>query len=331
MSIRWDKRNKRWRFEFDRYIEGERKRTSKLLPKGWSRAQADAFDQKETGRLYLIGTGVTKEEPLIDEAVIHYLRDKKQLKSYRSAVEHLGSIAWAYAGRPISDLHEVARDVCSRMEVAPATTRNRLALLKAACRWAWKKHGLTDSDPTGRMQLPQVRNERKVYASRGDMLRICRACTNWDAQVAIRVAFYTGMRLGELSRVRVDGGLLVLDESKNGEGRAIPCHPKIAHLRASLPVAGRKHTIQVAFIRARNRAGLPHIRFHDLRHSAASEMINAGVPLFDVGAVLGHRDPRSTQRYSHLTAGRLADAIGTIGRKSPHTGGEKGIRTPEPT
>jgi integrase len=316
MSIRWDSRNKRWRFEFDRYHEGRRHRSSKLLPKGWSRAQADAYDRKEGSRLSAIASGIAREEPLIDEAVILYIRDKQHLKSYRSAVEHLGSIAWAYAGRPITALPEVAQEVASGAETAPATVRNRLALLKAACRWAWKKHGLTEHDPTGRMQLPQVKNERHVYATRRDMLRICRACTNWGAQVAIRVAFYTGMRLGELLRARANGtGLLVLDESKNGEGRAVPIHPRISHLSAHFPLQEKKHTVQAAFHAARMRVGMRHINFHDLRHSAASEMVNAGVPLYDVGKILGHRDTRSTQRYSHLTADRLMAAVIQIGRK----------------
>jgi integrase len=315
MSIRYDSRNKRWRFEFDRYHEGRRHRSSKLLPAGWSRAQADAYDRKEGARLSAIASGIAREEPLIDEAVIHYLRDKTHLKSYRSAVEHLGSIAWAYTGRAIGDLPDVGRLVVENSQTSPATVRNRLALLKAACRWAWKKHGLTEHDPTGRMQLPQVKNERHVYASRREMLAICRACTNWTAQIAIRLAFYTGMRMGELYRVRVSGEVLVLDESKNGQGRAIPVHPRIRHLLAHVPLTGKPHTVGAAFHAARMRVGMRHINFHDLRHSAASEMVNAGVPLYDVGKILGHRDTRSTQRYSHLTADRLMAAVIQIGRK----------------
>ena len=48
---------------------------------------------------------------------------------------------------------------------------------------------------------------------------------------------------------------------------------------------------------------------------AASEMVNAGVDLFTVGRVLGHRDPRSTGRYAHLTAESLAAAVAKIGKK----------------
>lgn len=63
------------------------------------------------------------------------------------------------------------------------------------------------------------------------------------------------------------------------------------------------------------KIGLGHLHLHDLRHSAASELINAGVDLYTVGRVLGHKDSRSTQRYAHLAVSTLADAIGKIGRR----------------
>jgi integrase len=315
MPIRWDARNKRWRYEFDRVVGGRRHRLSRLLPKGWSQAQADAYDRQESGRLYAVATGIERRDPLIDEAVVLYLRDKTGLKSYRATAQHLAAIAWSYTGRRLSDLPQVARDVIDSADTAPATVRNRLACLKAACRWAWKRHGLVDSDPTARMALPAVRNERHTYLTRRQMLEVCRACTSWKAQIAIRVAFYSGLRLGELLRVQPSGGALVLEDTKNGDRRAVPVHPKIAHLLRHLPLPGPKVSIQRAWERARDKVGLHHAHFHDLRHSSASEMVNAGVDLYTVGRVLGHRDPRSTQRYAHLTHDRLAGAVGTIGKK----------------
>ena len=83
------------------------------------------------------------------------------LKSYKATAEHLAAIMWAYAGKPLSELPEVARAVVEQGG-NPATLRNRLSCLKAACRWAWKRHGLTEHDPTTRMQMPSVRNERHV-------------------------------------------------------------------------------------------------------------------------------------------------------------------------
>ena len=62
--------------------------------------------------------------------------------------------------------------------------------------------------------------------------------------------------------------------------------------------------------------GMEHLHFHDMRHSAASEMINSGANLYEVGAVLGHRSSQSTKRYAHLATDTLAIAIGLIGKKS---------------
>lgn len=331
MSIRWDTRNKRWRYEFDRVIAGRRHRASKLLPRGWSQAQADAFDRAESGRLYAVGAGIERQDALIDAAVAHYLRDKKHLKSYKEAAENLAQIAWAYEGKPLSALPDVARLVNATREgvrqgtvLSAATVRQRLALLKAACRWGWRQHGLCESDPTSRMQLPEVRNERHVYLTREQMLRLARAADRHDVRVMIRAAFYTGMRVGELERVAVVDGALHLADTKNGERRSVPVHPKLATCLRHLPLATPRSTLDRGWQRARQACGLEHVHLHDIRHSAASEMINADVDLYTVGAVLGHRDPRSTKRYAHLRHGTLAEAVGRIGRKSPHTAPSEG-------
>ena len=49
-----------------------------------------------------------------------------------------------------------------------------------------------------------------------------------------------------------------------------------------------------------HQAGLPTVRLHDLRHSFASQAINGGASLYLTGAVLGHRQSSTTQRYAHL-------------------------------
>ncbi|MES2959764.1 MAG: site-specific integrase [Pseudomonadota bacterium] len=335
MSIDWDSRNKRWRFAFKRSIQGRRYRLSRLLPSGWSQTQADAYDRTESARLYALASGVQRADPLIDEAVAHYLRDKTALKSYKATAENLAAIAWAYTGRPMSALPAISREVAANTAgarkgttVSPATIRNRLACLKAACRWGWKAHGLVEHDPTTRMQMPQVRNERHVYVQRAGMLKLARAADRPDLRVAIRVAFYTGMRLGELQRVKVKGRTLHLADTKNGDRRSIPAHPRIASCLSYLPLTAPKITLQRAWQRARAAVGMDDVHFHDLRHSAASEMVNGGVDLYTVGKVLGHRDARSTQRYAHLTADTLAAAVSAIGKRQirphkPPTAGKK--------
>ena len=105
-------------------------------------------------------------------------------------------------------LHEVydkPRAIALDHEITQATDlRNRLALLKAACRWAWKKHAICDADPTARMQLPAVRNERHVYARRDQVGALARAADRRDVRALILAAFYTGMRLGEICGLQIE-------------------------------------------------------------------------------------------------------------------------------
>jgi len=62
----------------------------------------------------------------------------------------------------------------------------------------------------------------------------------------------------------------------------------------------------------RKAAGLDDVRIHDLRHSFASFGANAGDSLLIIGALLGHRSAKSTERYAHLAAGPVQDAAQRI-------------------
>ena len=68
------------------------------------------------------------------------------------------------------------------------------------------------------------------------------------------------------------------------------------------------------FARYVRAIGLPNLTFHDLRHDAASTLTMAGVPQRTVMAILGHKDPRMTMRYQHLSPGHLQDAMRALDR-----------------
>jgi integrase len=314
-------------FDFDRRIPGAgRIRARKRLPKTWTQAQADAFDRKECARLYALASGTEDANALIEDAVAFYVSERvPQLKSGLGAAAELAAMAWCYVGRQLSDLPEVVKayKLKARKEngspLAPATLRNRIRYLVAACRYGWKEHQLCEHDPGAGISVPQVKNERQVYGDRADMLRAAKAMKNRQARMALRIAFYSGMRISEIKRAHPRGQVWVLGDSKNGKPRHVPIHRKVAVCARKFNRGTPKITIQRCWERAREKAGLHGMHFHDWRHSAASELINAGVDLYTVGRVLGHLDARSTQRYAHLAVGTLAAAVGRIGigQKNP--------------
>lgn len=316
----------RWLFQFDRVIPGAgRQRANRLLPKGWTRAQAQAYDQRETARLYALATGVEQRQHLIDDAVLLYLEQHApHLKNRRDIEAALAILHPFYTGKNMAHLAEVAQEYARSAvgedgsPLTPATVRNRLAYLRAACRWAWKHHKMGEHDPAERMLLPKVKNARHVYLTREEALRVFREMgLSWSRDAA-RVAFYTGWRISEVLEARPvetpSGLALSIPDTKNGLPRMVPVHHRIQGLvRRHWPPQVTKWTVSKEAKAAMRAVGLGHARLHDLRHSAASEMINAGIDLYTVGGVLGHKSTVSTARYAHLAQDRLREAVSRIG------------------
>lgn len=306
----------RFQFEFDRWIDKERFRKRRLLPYGWSRAQADAYDRKESAALYAVAAGIAKPRHLIDEAVARYGRERApELKHGAAQLRELEATREWWAGRAIDDLAQVCAEYehDQRGALAPATIKNRIAYLRAACRWAWKRHGLAEADPGARVVVPTVRNAREVVVTAEQVEQLAKACEHAGVRALIRRLFYSGMRVSEAQRVIVRDGAFVLPDTKNGDPRIVPMHPALRR-DAGVKMPPRSK-IDYWWPKAREACGLAHVTLHDLRHSTASAMINAGEDLATVGAVLGHKSAASTKRYSHWATQRLAAALGKIGRK----------------
>jgi integrase len=67
-------------------------------------------------------------------------------------------------------------------------------------------------------------------------------------------------------------------------------------------------------MKAVKEARLDDFRFHDLRHTFATRLVQAGVDLYKVGKLLGHKDIRMTQRYSHHYPESLRDGVEVLDR-----------------
>lgn len=324
MSVYRDKSRSVYVFEFDRRIKGKRIRARKRLPATWSKAKAESYDRTRCAELYEIATGVKKPDPLVSDAVAGFLKKRgPELKGLHERATELALLEEYYDGATLSELPAVCESYTDDHieELAPATIMKRLRYLTSACRYAWKKLKMGQHDPAAAVTFPAVSNERQVYIDRKQMLTLARACHHKPTRAAIRTAYYSGMRMGEIQRAERLPGLFMLADTKNGEPRIVPIHPKLnTCVRYEM---GTRFATQYHFNKARTAVGMKWLHFHDLRHSAASAMINEGVPLYTVGAVLGHKSSASTRRYAHLATEQLAEAIGRIGQILPHQRAER--------
>ncbi|HEV8620065.1 MAG TPA: tyrosine-type recombinase/integrase [Nitrospiraceae bacterium] len=71
------------------------------------------------------------------------------------------------------------------------------------------------------------------------------------------------------------------------------------------------------FTKARERVGLPDFRFHDLRHTFATRLVQKGVDLYKVQRLLGHKTGVRTQRYAHHSPESLRDGVRVLEEDRP--------------
>ncbi len=193
----------------------------------------------------------------------------------------------------------------------------------------WGIAGCT-GNPTRGIQRPVFDNKRERFltaAEAGRLLKAAGQSRNPQLRPIVGLLLLTGARVSELlhaewCHIDLNRRAWLIPISKTGKSRYVPlsqaavdlidalprldgCPWLIPNLDTGLPFVSIKHGWQ----KARKDACLGDLRIHDLRHSAASFMINAGIDLFAVGKVLGHADYKSTTRYSHLANETLLSAV----------------------
>lgn len=336
MSIYFDKAKKRWRFQFDVLREGRRARASKLLPAVWGRSEAEEYDKQETGRLYGVISGTQRPRARVSEALALWITHRAPvLKNGKKAVQELAKLLPYTEGRFCDEAPEIAQTYTTAMmgKLSPATIRNRLAYLKSALRYAYKQHRVCEHDPTDRMVMPAVNNERQVYIRPNDLPKITQYLPD-DTAALIRICLYTGLRwISEVKTLRPSSIIkqgraawLQVTNTKNGQPHMIPVHPEIRRDIMRIPFSRSQADYAKEFRKARAKAGLDHVRMHDLRHSLASAMISSGSTLAEVGRALNHKAVQSTRRYSHLYPEAMSRAVMRvpgIGRNPPTTKSKK--------
>ena len=187
-----------------------------------------------------------------------------------------------------------------------------------------------DKNPARSVPRPTFSNARERFLTAEEAGRLLKAAgnsLNTQLRPIVAILMLTGCRISELlyaewANVDLERQSWLVPMSKTGKARRIPlsqaaidivkalpkydkCPWLVPNPETKKPFVSIKHSWQ----KARRDARLHGLRIHDLRHSAASFMINSGVDLFAVGKVLGHADYKSTMRYSHLANETLLSAV----------------------
>jgi integrase len=265
----------------------------------------------------------------MDTAWRTYLRDhlagkpSEQVDTCRYD-KHIGPVLGQRALHDVS-AHDLAKLTSKWLTVmAPQTAKHNLSqirrIMRKALEWGlWK-------GPLPNFEMPEVDNERFRFLTRPEADALLEELGNRSTKLRMlsEVALYTGMRAGELFRLRgyhldTHEGLIQVLDGKKGKPRKVYMTPRVKAIFKQLNPAPKNFVfpdengnqakeVSDSFGRAVDALGFndgveddrARVVFHTLRHTYASWLAIAGVPLYTIGKLLGHSSDKTTRRYAHL-------------------------------
>jgi integrase len=291
-------------------VQHKGRRLKQSAGKGRDRSDAKALEAELLARL----TNQARSIYYLDDAIAKWLDEHaSRLKSYKKFAEHAKQLTPFVHNRLLSEAPDVAREyVNGSAHLKPATINQRLRILRrvanvAFAEWRWL------ATPEGlRIKTLPENNRRSSYLLPDEIERICAAVYSPGVADAVNFAAYSGVRLGELMRLdaaSVRDGVLYLDSlTKSGRQRTIPLPARIQGI--NLPIRATRNQIQDQFRTATRNLGMTGVRFHDLRHTYASLLLQRGARLSHVQELLGHSTIAITKDlYGHLEADHLEAAV----------------------
>ena len=230
--------------------------------------------------------------------------------------------------------------IIKRFSSSPGAAILYFATLKAAFSKAVTWEYLNEN-PLKKVKPPKKTKSLPVFISEGEFQQILDQTENRMMREIFTIAFYTGMRQGEVLNmkwkwVNFEKGIITVTNSnvyktKSKKDRVIPMSKKVFwtlnhrinysrntqpedyvfYRRSSLKL--NENYVSKMFKDKVRKANIDErVHFHTLRHSFASMLVQRGVSLYVVKEILGHEDLSTTQIYSHLQQQNLIDAINLL-------------------
>ena len=273
-----------------------------------------------------------KFEDFVDEYL--EIHSKPNNKSWRkSDYPNLNGLKKYFSGKC---LHEITtKDIeyyrAERIKEVSKATVNRIlnclsSLFSRGIEW-----GKCTENPMSKVKLFKVPNKRLRFLEREEIGKLLENCCE-HLKPIVTVALHTGMRKSEIlglkwHDIEIKRGIIYLLDTKNGEKREVPMNQiaqktiiNVLKNPESQFVFCNKEgkpygNVRKSFATALKNAGITNFRFHDLRHTFASQLVMSGVDLNTVRELLGHKSLEMTLRYSHLSPDHKKRAVDILGNR----------------
>ena len=241
-------------------------------------------------------------------------------RSYTTSLKHLNP----FFGE--SNLLSISPKMVSRYKVlrndegaAPASVNRELSMLSKAFNLAIREWEWLKDNPASRVPKDKENNERDRWLTKDEEKKILDNSPEWLREIII-FNLNSGLRLQELlslewSRVNLLRRTILIQETKNGSPKTLPLNKialdvlnqrsKVKSIKNDFVFFnsnGKKinpHVLRVSFYTVLRKVGIENLWLHDLRRTFATRLAQAGVDLYKISKLLGHKDIKMTQRYAH--------------------------------
>ncbi len=327
--------NQYWYIRY--WINGKEKKESigkvGIVTKGEAQVKLEERKRQiRLGQLDIIGMKV----PELDEFSSEYIQYQKEVKKKKSwfrdeiALKHLNKI---FGNSKLNNIH--AKDIDDYKQirlssVSSATVNRELEVLRHLYNIAERWNRFNGKNPVSKAGLIKVNNKQERILTHEEEERLLSNCNYYMKNIII-CALNTGMRKGEIISVKWDNidlnnNIITLEhtKTKSKKSRKIPINSIMRKLFLELKIQSdgneyvflnsnrkpytRQDSLNRAFKSALKKANIGGLRFHDLRHTCATRMIENGANIVAVKEILGHSSLDMTMRYAH-PEDSLKDAV----------------------
>lgn len=258
---------------------------------------------------------------------LQWAKANKKPSTYQRDLYTMRIFDREFGRKKIQDItmRQIERYQTKRRDLFTVATVNReLALLKhllsKAVKWRVLKENSAKEIKFLKGAVSRVR-----YLMPDEFQAVLSNCDEFLKPI-VTVAVHTGLRRGELlnltwDRVNFEQRIITILDTKNAERKDLPMDDTVTSTLQRLDRRGEfvfpnnrgrpfnPSIIHYAFHSALDRAGIKDFRWHDLRHTFASNLVMAGVKIEKVQKLMGHKMIAMTQRYAHLAPGYLAESV----------------------
>ena len=344
-SRRTKQGKERWYLD---YRDARGKRIQRVIRHAISRQEAAIALQRAVRDVFNVHHGIKPAARLLtfpalaDQYLEQYAKTNKRSwktdKSYiKSMKEHFGDVLLAEISSFQVEGYKAAR---LKENVKPSTANRCLAILRKMLNLAIEWGYLQEHQKPRFKLFSEKDNRKERILTHDEETRLFKASAP-HLRPILTVALHTGMRLGEIlsltwAQVDFKKGLIRVERTKSGLSRLIPINASLysvleafrgqssgAFLFRNAKTEKPLGSVKTAFKAACRRAGIIGLRFHDLRHTFASRLVENGADLITVKELLGHSSVKITERYTHSQSEQKKSAVALLAVKSGEKAGSK--------